>query len=130
MHNRNVMVENTRVLLLIRKILCLSALNNDNTVVHIRTFILGTIAEPILSFIKTTKIIVITNNRSERALFANLKPYLMSMQRHDIDVMQLHVLFVLFVLRFYGPVNPMGSCRARSVYLTTRLLGRLSPLSG
>ena len=35
-----------------------------------------------------------------------------------------------FVLRFYGPVNPMGSCRARSVYLTTGLLGRLSPLSG
>ena len=32
----------------------------------------------------------------------------------------------LFVLRFYGPVNPMGSCRARSVYLTTRLLGRQS----
>ena len=24
-----------------------------------------------------------------------------------------------FVLRFYGPVNPLGSCRARSVYLTT-----------
>ena len=41
------------------------------------------------------------------------------------------LLFVcLFVLRFYGPVNPMGSCRARSIYLTTRLLGRLSPLSG
>ena len=36
----------------------------------------------------------------------------------------------LFVLRFYGPVNPTGSCRARSVYLTTRLLGKLSPLSG
>ena len=36
---------------------------------------------------------------------------------------------VLFVLRFYGPVNPMGSCRAQSVYLTTRLLGRLSPLT-
>ena len=36
----------------------------------------------------------------------------------------------LFVLRFYGPVNPKGSCRAQSVYLTTRLLGRLSPLSG
>ena len=35
----------------------------------------------------------------------------------------------LFVLRFYGPVNPMGSCQARSVYLTTCLLGRLSPLS-
>ena len=37
---------------------------------------------------------------------------------------------VLFVLRFYGQVNPMGSCRVLSVYLTTRLLGRLSPLSG
>ena len=36
----------------------------------------------------------------------------------------------LFVLRFYGPVNPMGSCRAGSVYLTTCLLGRFSPLSG
>ena len=42
-----------------------------------------------------------------------------------------HLKFAcLFVLRFYGPVNPMGSCRARSVYQTTRLLGRLSPLSG
>ena len=30
----------------------------------------------------------------------------------------------LFVLRFYGPVNPMGSCRAWSVYLTTLLLDR------
>ena len=37
------------------------------------------------------------------------------------------VVDCLFVLRFYGPINPMGSCRARSVYLTTRLL---SPLSG
>ena len=36
----------------------------------------------------------------------------------------------LFVLRFYGPVNPMGSCRAWSVYLTIHLLGRLSPPSG
>ena len=36
----------------------------------------------------------------------------------------------LFVLRFYSPVNPIGSCRAWSVYLTTHLLGRLSPLSG
>ena len=36
----------------------------------------------------------------------------------------------LFVLRFYGPVNPMGSCRVWSVYLTTCLLGRLNPLSG
>ena len=33
-----------------------------------------------------------------------------------------------FVLRFYGPVNQLGSCRARSVYLTSLLLGRFSPL--
>ena len=36
----------------------------------------------------------------------------------------------LFVLEFYGPVNPMGSCRARSVDLITLLLSRLNPLSG
>ena len=34
------------------------------------------------------------------------------------------------MLRFYGPVNQIGSCRAWSVYLTTLLLDRLSPLSG
>ena len=38
-------------------------------------------------------------------------------------------LICLFLLRFYGPVNPVGSCREWSVYLTTLLLGRLSPLS-
>ena len=36
----------------------------------------------------------------------------------------LYGFVCLFVLKFYGPVNPMWSCRARSVYLTTRLLGR------
>ena len=40
------------------------------------------------------------------------------------------VILVVFVLRIYGPVNPRGSCWARSDYLTTLLLGRLSPLSG
>ena len=36
----------------------------------------------------------------------------------------------LFVFRFYGPVNPMGSCWVWPVYLTTCLLVRLSPLRG
>ena len=45
--------------------------------------------------------------------------------RHNISK-----LVCLFVLRFYGPVNPMRSCWVQSVYLATRLLGRLSPLSG
>ena len=36
----------------------------------------------------------------------------------------------LFVLRFYSPLNPTGSCQVRSVYLTTLLLHKLSPLSG
>ena len=47
-----------------------------------------------------------------------------------LDLSDFLMLMNLFMLRFYGPVNPMGSCRARSVYLTTRLLGRISPLSG
>ena len=34
------------------------------------------------------------------------------------------------MLRFYSPVNPVGLCRAQSVYLTTLLQGRLSPLRG
>ena len=38
-------------------------------------------------------------------------------------------MFCLLVLRFYGPVNLIKSCRARSVYLITLLQGRLSPLS-
>ena len=52
-------------------------------------------------------------------------------QRDNFDCLTLkcHWMAFLFVLRFYGPVNPMGSCRARSVYLATRLLGRLCPLS-
>ena len=34
-------------------------------------------------------------------------------------------------MRFYGPINPLGSYRVgRSVYLTTLFLGRFSPLSG
>ena len=48
----------------------------------------------------------------------------------DMTICMKCQIICLFVLRFYGPVNPMGSCRARSVYLATRLLGRLSPLSG
>ena len=44
--------------------------------------------------------------------------------------LKVGVASYLFVLRFYGPVNPMWSCRDWSVYLTTHLLGRLSPLSG
>ena len=33
-------------------------------------------------------------------------------------------------LRFYGSINQLGSCRARSIYLTTLFLDRLIPLSG
>ena len=51
-------------------------------------------------------------------------------RKKSLNICFLELLEGLFVLRFYGPVNPMGSCRARPVYLTTRLLGRLCPLSG
>ena len=43
---------------------------------------------------------------------------------------QTYLFVCLLMLRFQGPVNPMGSCCVLSVYLTTLLLGRLSPLSG
>ena len=62
--------------------------------------------------------------------------FLGCMRKNSISIILFCGIFLwcgvlcLFVLRFYGPVNPMGSCRARSVYLTTHLLGRLSPLSG
>ena len=32
----------------------------------------------------------------------------------------------LFVLRFYGPVNPMGSCQARSVLPNQTLTGQVT----
>ena len=38
--------------------------------------------------------------------------------------------FFFFALRFNNPVNQLGSCRVQSIYQTTLLLGRLSPLSG
>ena len=34
------------------------------------------------------------------------------------------IVCFFFVLRIYGPVNPMGSCRARSVYFTTLFIGQ------
>ena len=37
---------------------------------------------------------------------------------------------ILFVLTFYGPADPMGSCRVWSAYLTILSLSRFSPLSG
>ena len=64
-------------------------------------------------------------------LFYLFSPFLWESTQHDSQrSLNTHSINCLFVLGFYGPVNPMGSCRARSVYLTTRLLGRLSPLSG
>ena len=39
--------------------------------------------------------------------------------------MMMSFFLFFFVLRFYNPVNLVGSCSARSVYLTARLLGRL-----
>ena len=45
---------------------------------------------------------------------------------HWCYVMTLHrrCINVVFVLRFYGTVIPFGSCRAWSVYLTTRFPGQ------
>ena len=63
----------------------------------------------------------------EQITLANLSVANLAILYKLVGESRLHAC--LFVLRFYGPVNPMGSCRAWSVYLTTHLLGRLSPLS-
>ena len=49
---------------------------------------------------------------------------------HNLVPVERYLTQFLFVLRFYGQVNPVGPCQAQSVYLTTHLLGRLSLLSG
>ena len=49
---------------------------------------------------------------------------------HKLSIDTFYSAQCLFELRFYGPVNPMGSCRPRLVYLNTLLPGRFSPLSG
>ena len=35
---------------------------------------------------------------------------------------KIRTILCLFVLRFYSPVNPMGSCRARSVYVDSPVI--------
>ena len=67
------------------------------------------------------------NKMSAMSIFVKKLKRLKNLLPQNHDSLKLDCLVVL---RFYGPVNPLGSCRARSVYLTTRLLGRLSPLSG
>ena len=44
-------------------------------------------------------------------------------QARDFSTKAILYRHYLFVLRFYGPVNPMGSCRAQSVYLNTNWAG-------
>ena len=56
----------------------------------------------------------------------NMEPLIFGIEILFSDFIQV----CLFVLRFYSPINPVGSCRARSIYLTTLSLGRLSTLSG
>ena len=44
-------------------------------------------------------------------------------------LVQTNLLNCATVCLYHGPVNPVGPCRARSVYLTTVLLGRLGSLT-
>ena len=56
----------------------------------------------------------------------NKAPYLHVEEIHNLD--RIHFLFVCVeVLR---PSQPNGVMSSAVIYLTTRLLGRLSPLSG
>ena len=85
--------------------------------------------EPVYSNSKDRKIVTLqfkyicqlVHNTGQSKEKTNMYPVILEVDRF--------LALSLFVLRFYRPVNPMGSCRARSVFLTTRLLGKLSPLS-
>ena len=46
------------------------------------------------------------------------KEIVKEMKERNRDERDTGMIVCLFVLRFYSPVNPVGSCRARSVYLT------------
>ena len=54
-------------------------------------------------------------------LAASLQQLISFMSKEAVVKWSYHLARVLFcfVLRFYGPVKPMGSCQAWSVYLTT-----------
>ena len=73
-------------------------------------------------------IITLFRKKTERTLLKFLSHLCTKIRKQAPE--EIVILVCLFVLRFYGPVNPVGSCQARSVDLTTRLLGRLSPLRG
>ena len=66
----------------------------------------------------------------DRPLYPRLQINILGNSVADMYLSLTGIQVCLFMLMFYGPVNPMGSCQAWSIYLTTRLLGRLSPLSG
>ena len=44
--------------------------------------------------------------------------------------MQITLFVCVVCVEVLRPSQPKESCQARSVYLTTHLLGRLSPLNG
>ena len=50
-------------------------------------------------------------------------------KKKTLRAMLYHQNECLFVLRFYGPVNPSGSCQAQFTQ-PHLLLGRFSPLGG
>ena len=74
-----------------------------------------------------------TKSRQEVIVLRPIMPFhqnTLMTATHQIGACRKQYTVCLFVLRFYGPDNPVGSCQAWSVYLTTSLLGKLSPLNG
>ena len=66
-------------------------------------------------------------------IFSDYNIHLVAQEKASIkkqDLLRVSKDEDVFVMRFYGLIYPMGSCRARSGYLTTLLLDRLGSLSG
>ena len=55
---------------------------------------------------------------------------ILSMDEINMPVLNSPVAPLSFIDGIHGPVNPLGSCRAPSVYLNTHFLGMLSNLRG
>ena len=57
----------------------------------------------------------LVQSQSSTLFYATEQYFVLSHRAVLCTIPQTLVLSILFVLRFYGPVNPMGSCRAWSV---------------
>ena len=80
-----------------------------------KTYPVGTQQSIHNMFSETTKKNIYPDSLLSRTMYYNRIPVLINIYKK--------IKKKLFVLRFYGLVNPLGSCQEQSVYLTTLFPG-------